>query len=140
MTNRTTFENVRLAFEPELKFASSGKAFCRIRFADQKRRKNDAGQWEDASAPMWVSATVFGDTAEALAEHAHKNDRVTVTGQLIAREWEKDGEKRSGLEVDFATVAVVPSAPKSDRSAQPSSGYPWATSGSATSDFGTPPF
>lgn len=107
MTNTITIQG-RLAGDPELRFGQSGKAFCNISVPDQKRKKNDAGQWEDASATTWFRVTVFDEAAEALAEHS-KGDEVIVTGRLITREYQKqDGTTGSSLEVDFAKVAVVP--------------------------------
>ena len=115
MSNTITITG-RLANDPELRFAASGVAMCNISVPDQKRVKNAAGQWEDASATTWFRVTVFKEAAESLAEHARKGDMVVVTGRLITREWtNKDGEVKSSLEVDYATVAVVPSAPKAQR-------------------------
>ena len=134
MSNRITITG-RLSADPELRFAASGTAMCNISVPDQKRRKNkDTGEWEDQSATTWFRVTVFKDAAEALAETAHKGDTVVVTGELITREWtNKDGDTKSSLEVDFATVAVVPSAPKGQRQVQGQwsgqgqpAGDPWA--------------
>lgn len=133
MSNRITFENVRLAFPPELRFTPAGKAVCEVKFADQQRKKNETtGQWEDQSAALWVTASVWGADGEALAEAVDKGDKVTVTGTLVAREYEKrDGSgKGQVLEVKFATVAKVPTAPKADRGnfgGQQAQADPWAT-------------
>jgi len=128
MSNHITITG-RLATDPELRFASTGTAMCTVVVPDQKSRKNEqTGQWEEQSATTWFRATVFKDAAEALAEHARKGDTVTVSGRLITREWtNKDGEVKSSLEVDFATVAVVPSRPAAQRTATPAGGDPWAT-------------
>lgn len=127
MTNRITITG-RLSADPELRFASTGTAMCTISVPDQKRRKNpQTNEWEDQSATTWFRATVFKDAAEALAEHARKGDSVVLTGELITREWtNKDGEVKSSLEVDFATVAVVPRAPQAQRQQAPTGGDPWA--------------
>lgn len=128
MSNNITITG-RLASDPELRFAASGTAMCNISVPDQKRVKNkDTGVWEDASATTWFRVTVFGDAAESLAEHGRKGDQVVVTGRLITREWtNKDGEVKSSLEVDYATVAVVPGGPRATRTQQSSQGDPWAT-------------
>lgn len=128
MTNHITIEG-RLAQDPELRFAANGTAMCNISVPDQKRVKNrDTGEWEDASATTWFRVTVFKDAAEALAEAGRKGDEVVVTGRLITREWQdKDGNTRSNLEVDYATVALVPRGPRTQRS-QGQEPDPWATS------------
>src|SRR5699024_10639376 len=128
MTNSITIQG-RLAGDPELRFANSGTALCNISVPDQKRKKNDRGEWEDASATTWFRATVFGDAAEALAESAKKGDEVTVTGRLITREFTKgDGTTGSSLEVDYARVAVVPGGGRTQRTSQPQAD-PWQTQG-----------
>lgn len=127
MSNRITITG-RLAKDPELRFAATGTAMCTITVPDQKRRKNpQTNEWEDQSATTWFRATVFKDAAEALAEHGRKGDAVVVTGELITREWnDKQGEVKSSLEVDFATVAIVPRAPQAQRQAAPAQGDPWS--------------
>lgn len=128
MSNTITITG-RLASDPELRFAASGVAMCNISIPDQKRVKNkDTNEWEDASATTWFRVTVFKEAAEALAEKARKGDTVVVTGRLITREWtNKDGEVKGSLEVDFATVALVPSAPKAQRGGSAPAADPWAT-------------
>lgn len=150
MTNRITFENVRLAFDPELRFTQQGKAVCEVKFADQQRKKNQAGEWENASDALWVTASVWDADGEALAEAVHKGDKVTVTGTLVARNYEaKNGNKGTSIEVRYATVAKVPTAPKADRPQQ-SGGWgqqqsdPWATASTQGNQqaggFDEPPF
>ena len=152
MTNTITIQG-RLAQDPQLMFSASGVAMCNISVPDQKRVKNkDTQEWEDASATTWFRATVFKDAAESLAEHAKKGDTVILTGRLITREWtNKDGEVKSSLEVDYATVAVVPSAPKAQRGGGQGGGWggnsgqsdPWATgpsNGGQKPTYDEPPF
>ena len=47
MSNNITITG-RIAQDPELRFAQSGKAMCNLSIPDQKRKKNDRGEWEDA--------------------------------------------------------------------------------------------
>lgn len=115
MSNTITITG-RLAQDPEMRFTSSGKAMCNLSIPDQKRTKGDSGQWEDASATTWFRVTVWGEQAEALAEHARKGDEVVVTGRLITREWtDKEGGTRSSLEVDFAKVGFTPGGARGQR-------------------------
>lgn len=147
MTNQITVTG-RLAQDPELRFAKTGTAMCQVVVPDQKRVKNrDTGEWEDASATTWFRATVFKEAAEQLAEHAHKGDTVIVTGRLISREWTgREGDTRTSLEIDYATVAVVPTAPKADRGGWSGNQQadPWSTSsaptGGAGNSYDEPPF
>lgn len=125
----------RIAVQPELKFAASGVAYLALAIPDQKRKKNDAGQWEDASATTWFRATVFGEVAELIGEKANKGDEVTVTGRLISREYEGKNGPGVSLEIDNARVAWH--GPSEQRQPAQSSGWggaqqpasdPWATS------------
>lgn len=133
MSNRITFENVRLAFPPELRFTPNGRAVCEVKFADQQRRKNENDVWEDTSDALWVTAAVWGADGEALVEAVDKGDKVTVTGTLVARNYDrKDGGTGTSLEVRYATVAKVPAAPKAERTQQASWGNqqqadPWSS-------------
>ena len=90
---------------PELKFAASGTAYLALSVPDKKSRKNDRGEWEDVTPTTWFRVTVFGEVAEMLAEKVNKFDEVTATGRLISREYDKDGETRTSLEIDNARVA-----------------------------------
>lgn len=139
MSNHITITG-RLAADPELRFAASGVAVCTVVVPDQKSKKNEqTGQWEEQSATTWFRAAVFKEKAEALAEIAKKGDTVTVSGRLITREWtNKEGEVKSSLEVDFATVAVVPTPPRAERSQSVPAADPWASQG-ATSGWGAQP-
>lgn len=133
MTNTITVTG-RLSEDPTLRFTPAGKACTTVTVPDQKRAKNDAGEWEDQSATTWLRATVWGDDAEALAEHAVKGDTVTITGRLITREFTtKNGETRQSLEIDYPTVTVKPRAKVAQRSngwSQPAqTSDPWATNG-----------
>ena len=147
MTNTITIQG-RLAADPELRFGKSGTAFCNVSVPDQKRKKNERGEWEDASATTWFRVTVFGDEAEALAESGRKGDQVVVTGRLITREWQKDdGSTGSALEVDYAKVALVPGGrPNTQRQQGQAGGWggaqqpasdPWGQQGGA---YGEPTF
>ena len=138
MSNTITLTG-RLAADPELRFTASGKAVCQVTIPDQKRTKNDRGEWEDASATTWVRASVWGEQGEALAESARKGDEVVATGRLISREWtDKDGATRTSLELDFAKVGVVPRGRPAERSSgqQAAAGDPWQAPQQSGGGFG----
>lgn len=152
----------RLLDDPELRFAASGTAVCKVRLAFNSRKKNDAtGQWEDADS-FFVDGAVFKQEAENLAESLTRGMEVVVTGRLKTRRYEtKEGEKRSvtelmidgiGPSLKFATATVNKmsrSGGQSGGSAQGGGGGddPWATAAPAGNtasgggfDDDTPPF
>jgi single-strand DNA-binding protein len=76
----------RLTRDPELRSMPDGdRAVCDLRIAV------DNGQ----NDPTYVDVATFDKQAEACAAHLSQGRQVAVTGRLIYREWEKDGEKRS---------------------------------------------
>jgi len=132
----------RAVNDPELRFTGGGQAVANFRIAASESKKNDAGEWEDGDK-LFVNVAVWKEAGEALAEHVRKGDKVIVTGRLYQREYEgREGDKRTSLEVKFATVAKVVEQPRAQRQ-QASSGYqqrpaddPWAT----PSSNDAPPF
>lgn len=148
----------RLTRDPELKFVPSGKALTKFSVVSSRRRKNDAGEWEDYGTTFW-DVTVWGPEAEAAAESLSKGDEVVVLGDISQRSWETpEGEKRSRMEVEARAVAVVVSRRQSvkvsrvQRDQQPAAnGFtgnvpgpqddPWATpTTAATEGAFVPPF
>lgn len=83
--------------DAELTFAQSGMAIASFGLA-QNPRKQVNGQWEDGD-PEFYDVKAFGDVAEHIAETVTKGMRVIVTGRIKFSSWEKDGERRSKVEV-----------------------------------------
>lgn len=77
--------------DPELRFTASGLAVCGFGVAVNRKR----GEEETTS---FFDVSSFGDLAEHVAE-LPKGCRVIVVGRLEQRSWEKDGEKRSKVEL-----------------------------------------
>jgi single-strand DNA-binding protein len=71
-------------------------------------------------------------SAEYLAQYAHKGDIVAVSGTLQSREWtDKDGNKRKAWEVVSTSVELLSSKKNSEAStntAQNQNGYPGGNS------------
>ena len=86
-----------LGTEPELRATSGGMAVLSFQVAVNDRVKQQDGTWTDR--PNWVSCTMFGTRAEKLAQYLHKGSKVAIEGKLRYSQWEKDGQRRSKLEV-----------------------------------------
>lgn len=94
-----------LVADPELRYGQSGTAMVNFRVASNSRRKNEqTGQWEDGDT-TFLSVSAFRGLAENIASQFGKGDKVTVTGQLKQREYEKDGQKRTVYEVNAQSVS-----------------------------------
>ena len=55
------------------------------------------GEWE--SRPNFIDCVMFGLRAEKLAQYLCKGTKVAVEGRLRYSSWERDGERRSKIEV-----------------------------------------
>lgn len=87
-----------LTREPELRSTAGGMSVLGLGIAVNDRRKNPStGEWEDC--PNFVDCTIFGARADAAAKVLHKGSKVVLEGKLRWNQWEKDGQKRSKLEV-----------------------------------------
>lgn len=91
-----------VASDPDLKFLASGAAVCNFTVASTPRVK-DGDAWKDGEA-MWVRCAVWRQQAENVAETLTKGMRVIVSGRLKVRSYEKDGVKRTSLEMDVDGV------------------------------------
>ncbi len=87
-----------LTRDPELRNTQSGMAVLSFGVAVNDRRKNPStGEWEDY--PNFVDCTMFGARASSLANYLSKGTKVSIEGKLRWSQWERDGQKRSKLEV-----------------------------------------
>lgn len=92
-----------LTRDAELKATQGGTPYLRMGVAVNDRRKNpQTGQWEDV--PNFVDCVMFGTRAEAIARYLTKGTKVAVDGSLRYSSWERDGQRRSKLEVAVRDV------------------------------------
>ena len=87
-----------LTRDPELRATSGGTQVLSFGVAVNDRRRNpQTGDWEDY--PNFVDCTMFGNRAEAVSRYLSKGSKVAIEGKLRYSSWERDGQKRSKLEV-----------------------------------------
>ena len=87
-----------LTRDPELRQTASGLPVLGFGVAVNDRRKNQqTGEWEDY--PNFVDCTMFGTRAESVAKFLSKGSKVAIEGKLRWSQWERDGQKRSKIEV-----------------------------------------
>ena len=98
-----------LTRDPELRSTAGGTSVLGFGVAVNDRRKNQqTGEWEDGET-LWLSFSLWGKKAEALADAAKKGDLVLVAGTLTQRSFDgKHGEQRTVIEVKATEVAIVP--------------------------------
>ena len=87
-----------LTRDPELRATAGGTQVLSFGVAVNDRRKNpQTGEWEEF--PNFVDCTMFGNRAEAVARYLSKGTKVAIEGRLRYSSWERDGQRRSKLEV-----------------------------------------
>lgn len=116
-----------LTRDPELRSTASGLPVLGFGVAVNDRRKNQqTGEWEDY--PNFVDCTMFGTRAQSVSQFLHKGSKVAIEGKLRWSQWERDGQKRSKIEVivdeiEFMSArdggSSAPSAPAAPAQAAP---------------------
>jgi single-strand DNA-binding protein len=93
-----------LVADPEMRFLASGQAVANFTVASTPRTfDKQANEWKDGET-LFLRCNIWRDAAENAVESLQKGMRVIVTGRLKSRSWEKDGEKRSAMELEVDEV------------------------------------
>ena len=88
----------RLTRDPDVRTTAGGTTVMGLGVAVNDRRRNQqTGQWEDYT--NFIDCTMFGSRAEALSRILTKGMLVCIEGRLRWSQWERDGQKRSKIEV-----------------------------------------
>lgn len=105
-----------LVRDPELRSTASGMPVLGFGVAVNDRRRNPQTQeWEDY--PNFIDCTMFGSRAESVANYISKGSKVAIQGKLRWSQWERDGERRSKIEVIVDQIEFMSGgAPKTLRS------------------------
>jgi single-strand DNA-binding protein len=64
---------------------------------NDRRRNPQTGEWSDYA--NYIDCVMFGSRADSLSKYLTKGTKVAIEGKLRWSQWEKDGAKRSKLEV-----------------------------------------
>lgn len=100
----------RLTRDPELRATAGGTSVLGLGVAVNERRKNQrTGQWEDYT--NFIECSVFGNRADSLSRILAKGTLVCIEGRLRWSQWERDGQKRSKLDVVVDQIEI-PSRPQ----------------------------
>ena len=105
-----------LTREPEVKSTAGGSCVMKFGVAVNDRTKNQqTGQWEDR--PNFIDCTMFGARAESVSRFLHKGAKVAIEGKLRWSQWERNGEKRSKVEVVVDEIEFMSSRGESPQAA-----------------------
>ena len=89
-----------LGKDAELKITQGGDPVASFSVAVNTRVKG-----EDVT--QWVRCAIWGKRGEALAKHLTTGSRVSVTGPLTLRTYEKDGDTRTALELRVDQITLL---------------------------------
>lgn len=107
-----------LTRDPELRTTAGGMAVLSLGVAVNDRRKNAAtGEWEDV--PNFIDCTMFGARAESVSRFLSKGSKVAIEGKLRWSQWERDGEKRSKVEVVVDEIEFMTARGEGGSAAKP---------------------
>jgi len=101
----------RVVRDFEVKYTASSSAVAEMSIAVNGTEKVD-GQWKERVE--FIDVTVWGEQAEACAQHLGKGSLVGVDGKIRQDRWEKDGQKRSKIKVVAQNVQFLNSRGRDD--------------------------
>jgi single-strand DNA-binding protein len=94
-----------LTRDPELRYIPSGQAVCTLGLAVNNKYGTGDDKKEEV---LFIDVNVWGKSAENCAEYLKKGRLVFVEGRLKWRQWEKDGQKKSKIDVTAISVQFMP--------------------------------
>lgn len=103
------FLSGNLTRDPELRATASGTQVLEFGLAVNERVRNQQTDvWEERA--NFFSCIVFGRRAEALSRYLVKGAKVSIEGSLRHSVWERDGAKRSKVEVIVSELEFMSSS------------------------------
>jgi single-strand DNA-binding protein len=111
-----------LTRDPELRYTPSGTPVATLGLASNRRYKDQNDQEQEET--LFIDVVVWSKAAENCAQYLKKGRLVLVSGRLVYRTWETEGQKRSKHEIIAERVQFLPngngaSAAKADIPAEP---------------------
>jgi len=91
--------------DPELRFSDKGTSWLKVRGVAKDRTRDSNGSWTDGE-PIFLDIIISGKSGENLFESIAKGDSIMVSGKLKQREYEKDGQKRTVIEIRADNIGV----------------------------------
>lgn len=109
MSNETNLTiRGRLTADPELRFTPSGAGVVNFTVASNASKfDKDSNSWKDQPAKFWRCAAWNQGKltrAENVANLLKKGDSVIVYGELVTREYEKDGALKLAEEIRVESI------------------------------------
>jgi single-strand DNA-binding protein len=94
-----------LTRDPELRQTPNGQNVCSFSLALNRSFKGGDGEWKEATD--FIDIVAWGPLGERVAQYLTKGRPCLVNGRLQSSSWEKDGQKRSKVEVVAQDVTFL---------------------------------
>ena len=94
-----------LTRDAEKRYSAIGTAVVRWSVAVNESVKQQDGSWSDKV--NYIDCVMFGAYADKISDSLTKGARVCVHGALSQFTWERDGQKRSKIEVKADKIEVM---------------------------------
>ncbi len=109
-----------LGKDPEMRYTPSGSPVTNLNIATNRTYKDNSGQ--QVKETTWFRVSVFGKTAETVAQYLHKGSLVLVEGHLRPdsktggpRIYDRqDGTKGASYEIFATNVRFMPSGQRAE--------------------------
>jgi single-strand DNA-binding protein len=95
----------RLGNEPEIRSFESGKKMATFSLATNEVYYNNQG--EKIEDTQWHNIVVWGKKADTVETYLSKGSEIALTGKLINRSYEKDGEKKYITEINMNELLMM---------------------------------
>ena len=94
-----------LTRDPELRNTPNGQSVCSFSLALNRSYKAADGNWTEVTD--FVDVVAWGPLGERVAQYLTKGRPALVAGRLQSSSWEKDGQKRTKVEVVASDVTFL---------------------------------
>jgi single-strand DNA-binding protein len=94
-----------LTRDPELRTIPSGQTVCSFSLALNRSYKGGDGNWQETTD--YIDVVAWGPLGERVAQYLSKGRPCLVNGRLQSSSWEKDGIKRTKVEVNAQDVTFL---------------------------------
>ena len=94
----------RLTKDPELRYTQGGTSIASLSIANNRTYMAGSEKKEDVS---FFNCIAWGKLGETISKYVKKGDKIAIEGRLQQRSWEKDGQKRSTVEIVVENVQFL---------------------------------
>lgn len=92
----------RLTRDVEVRKTSTNKSVSSFSIAVDNLAKN-----EGEKTTSFFNCNAWNSVAETLSKYTRKGDRIALSGSLIQRNYEKNGEKISVVEINVNSITLI---------------------------------